>query len=808
MYGAQSRNEKAGIIQGASEGWDSSKPLEIQGFYKTTVPLLASDFLVTTFRHASGDRKEEQRFALEELQAKILSTTAPTKAALPWLKLARFGDAKTKRGSLRHDANVLAITGIEADYDAEEIAFGDAVERLAGAGILALLYTSPSHTEDTPRWRVLCPTSQELPPDRRAHLVARLNGLLGGVLAAESFTLSQAYYFGSINRNPSHQAVITPGKPIDEAQELDARAIGKPKPSRRREGSTREGGDGTRYGRAALDQECAAIRNAGPGQKWFTINKAAYSIGGLVTAGQLQEGPAYAALQDAVRTLQPQCEDFGHALRTLETGFQDGKAAPRDVPPQRSGDTTFQHRGGGGDGGGGVHGDDTEGTDAPHGIELTEDGVAREFERVFSSTLRFCHSIKRWHVWEGTHWRPNHDQLAFHWARTLVRQHNRNAEFKTKAITGKTAFAGGVERFAQAARPFAVTAAIWDADPWLLATPGGVIDLRTGQLRPANREDHITKIAAIAPAEKAHCPLWLAFLEQATSGDQELVRFLQQWAGYCLTGSVREHALLFIYGPGGNGKSVFLNILRAVLGDYCSTAAMDTLTEDGARRHLTFVAMLRGARLVTATETDEGKPWAEARIKQLTGGDPITANVMRGDPFTFTPNFKLTIAGNHKPAVRNVDEAMRRRINLVPFLYVPGNPDRELETKLQAELPGILRWAIEGCLDWQRHGLVRPQVVLDATAEYLEGQDLIGRWMAERTIMAPHLETPPGKLVTDCRAWAQANGETPPSASQLHSALEKVRGLRYAKTRGLRTCKGIGLKPDQEHWQQGAGGGR
>lgn len=771
---------------------------------------MASAFSLTIFRAASADAKEDRRFTLEELTALIIETTAPTKAALPWLKLARFGDQRTKRGSLRHNANVLGITGIEADYDGEEIAFEVAVEKMAGAGIRSLLYTSPSHTEDTPRWRVLCPTSKELPPEARGQLVARLNGILGGILAPESFTLSQAYYFGAINGNPSHQAVNLDGKPIDEAEELDAGAIGKPgKPNQPAPvGSQRQVNltfkhHGTAWGRAALERECAAIRTAGQGQKWTAIRKAAYSIGGLVASGQLQEAPAFAALKEAVHSLRAQCDDFPHALRTLETCFTDGKAAPREAPPPRPA-TGKRGHGGGSDR---LPPDDEPlpGLNTPYDIELTEDGVALEFERRFNNRLRYCHNLKRWHVWQETHWRPNHDHLAFHWARKLVREHNRNSEFKTKAITGKTAFAGGVEKFAQAARCFAVTAEIWDADHWLLGTPGGIVDLRTGQLRPAKQQDFITKIAAIAPAERADCPLWLAFLQQATGGDRDLIRFLQQWAGYCLTGIIREHALLFIYGPGGNGKSVFLNILRAILGDYCSTAAMDTFTEAGARRHLTFLAMLRGARLVTATETEEGQPWAEARIKQMTGGDPITANVMRGDPFTFTPAFKLTIAGNHKPALRNVDEAMKRRFNVVPFLHVPEKPDRELETKLQAELPGILRWAIEGCLDWQAHGLARPQVVLDATADYLEGQDLIGRWMAERCIMAPEPEVKPSQLVTDCRAWAQENGETPPSASQLRSALEKVRGIRYVTIKGTRKWKGIGLRPDQDT-RQGAGG--
>ena len=440
-------------------------------------------------------------------------------------------------------------------------------------------------------------------------------------------------------------------------------------------------------------------------------------------------------------------------------------------------------------------------------LELTEDGVALAFEKRHRDGLRYCHDTGGWYVWQGTHWQPNRDGLAFTWARDLVRSLNRRAEFKTKAITGKAAFAGSVEKFAQRARAFAVTAETWDRDPFLLGTPGGVVDLQTGQLRPARQDDYITKLTACAPAVSADCPTWFAFLRQATAGDNNLVLFLQQWAGYVLTGSTREHALMFIYGPGGNGKSVFLNTVSRIMGDYCRTAPMDTFTSSQGDKHPTDLAMLRGARLVTATETEEGRAWAEARIKQMTGGDPVTARFMRQDFFTYTPQFKLMIAGNHKPALKNVDDAARRRFNIVPFLHKPEAPDRQLEAKLMDEAPGILRWMVEGCLDWQRSGLERPKIVTDATAEYFEAQDTIGRWLAERCILDPQLQEKPGTLLADCKAWAAENGEAPPAAQQFRSALEKVRGVRYATVKGSQSVKGIGLKPTPDRRQGGEGGG-
>ena len=206
-------------------------------------------------------------------------------------------------------------------------------------------------------------------------------------------------------------------------------------------------------------------------------------------------------------------------------------------------------------------------------------------------------------------------------------------------------------------------------------------------LRQADHADGITKLTAVAPAPTADCPRWLAFLDETTGGDADLIRFLQQWCGYCLTGETREHALVFVHGGGGNGKSVFLNTITRIMHDYATTAAMDTFTASKFDKHPTDLAMLRGARLVTASETEEGRAWAEARVKQMTGGDPITARFMRQDFFTFFPNFKLFIIGNHKPVLQNVDDAAKRRFNIVPFTRKPEKPDRELETKLAGEWP-------------------------------------------------------------------------------------------------------------------------
>ncbi len=301
----------------------------------------------------------------------------------------------------------------------------------------------------------------------------------------------------------------------------------------------------------------------------------------------------------------------------------------------------------------------------------------------------------------------------------------------------------------------------------------------------------------MAPAAQATCPLWLTFLAEVTGKDESLIRFLKQWCGYCLTGDTREHALLFAHGPGGNGKGVFLNTVSRIMGDYARTAAMETFTASATDKHPTDLAMLRGARLVTASETEEGRAWAESRIKQMTGGDPIAARFMRQDFFEYVPDFKLTIIGNHKPVLRNVDDAARRRFNMAPFLFKPQTVDRQLEMKLRVEWPGILRWMIEGCLDWQQNGLIRPPVVINATAEYFSEQDTVHQWVEDCCILGARQSDTLKTLFKSWSDYALANGEKPGSSKWFNQTLSRL-GCEAVKStpsfRGQRGFMGISVK--------------
>jgi putative DNA primase/helicase len=220
--------------------------------------------------------------------------------------------------------------------------------------------------------------------------------------------------------------------------------------------------------------------------------------------------------------------------------------------------------------------------------------------------------------------------------------------------------------------------------------------------------------------------------------------------------------LFFLYGTGANGKSTFINTLLGIWGDYAQVAQMETFTENKNDRHPTELAALRGSRLVVASETEAGKRWAESRIKALTGGEPVRAHFMRCDDFEFTPQFNLLLSGNHKPALRSVDVAIRRRVQMIPFLVTIPQEDRdkELGKKLQAEWPQILQWAIDGCLAWQREGLNPPAAVRDATEEYFRAEDALLAWMDERVVVSPQAgSTRTSALYRDYKEWAEKAGE-------------------------------------------------
>ncbi len=433
---------------------------------------------------------------------------------------------------------------------------------------------------------------------------------------------------------------------------------------------------------------------------------------------------------------------------------------------------------------------------------FSDDALAAAFSAEHGGRLLHVAVWGQWLLWDGTRWARDETLAVPDLARGVCRAQSVIAGERAKdgpatpwvkRLAGAQTV-GAVVALARADRRHARPSDAFDAEPWALNTPAGVVDLRTGTMRPRRADDLPTKVAGTAPGDG--CPRWLEFLAEITGGDPEVISYLRRWAGYCLTGETREHAFLFLVGPGGNGKSVLVNTLAAAMGDYAATAPMETFMAAQHDRHPTDLAMLRGARLVLANETDAGRALAESRLKALTGGDRITARFMRQDFFTYQPAFKLVMVGNHRPVIRNPDDALRRRLHLLPIAFRPEAPDQNLGARLRGELPGILGWAVEGCLEWQRDGLGMPEAVRLATAEFFAEQDLLAQWLTERCEQKATFTAASASLYRNWTHWAQERGEIPGTQKAFSAELERHHAKR--KVHGVVTFLGLRLRLDAE----------
>lgn len=409
----------------------------------------------------------------------------------------------------------------------------------------------------------------------------------------------------------------------------------------------------------------------------------------------------------------------------------------------------------------------------------SEQWLATEVAGKLRGKVRYSPERRCWIVWDGSRWwidaalsAEDHIKLELRAvADKVARSNDKGAEAEAKRICS-TSCLNNVMSLVKSDRSIVVTQDALDFDLWKINTPAGLVDLTTGTMQSPDPDALCTKRTSVAPDASAKCPEWLRFLTEACGDDLAMVAYLQRLCGYALTGVTREQMLAFIWGQGGNGKSVFLNTLQHVLGDYAVVASMDTFTASHGDKHTTNLAMLAGARTVTASENAAGKRWDEALIKSITGGEKVSARFMRQNNFTFLPQFKLIFVGNHKPEIRDIDRAMRRRIQLVPFTVVPKVVDLDLGAKLKGEAPAILAWMIEGCLAWQQQGLQPPPRVLATTAEYFEAEDAFGRWLEECVTAKEGGYVTVADLYQSWVEWCNTNGEYPGKAKRLSSQLQ------------------------------------
>jgi len=423
--------------------------------------------------------------------------------------------------------------------------------------------------------------------------------------------------------------------------------------------------------------------------------------------------------------------------------------------------------------------------------EISEDELALEFTEA-NPNHRWVDAWHKWFYWTGQVWREDSTLHVFDLVRQFIRNYSWVSD-KPRDLRRATTIAA-VEKLARSDRAYSAVTDQWDADPMLLNTPSGMVDLRTGQVHEHSAEKYCTKITGTELA-LGQCPRWLRFLDDICKKDAELIAFLRRVSGYCLSGDTREHALFFLHGFGGNGKSTFLNVLKGVMGDYATDAPMETFTASKGDRHPTELAKLNGARLVVATETEEGRRWAESRIKQLTGGDRVSARFMRQDFFEYVPQFKLVIAGNHKPRIQNVDVAMRRRLHLVPFEASFQGDKRvtDMEEQLKDEWAVILGWMVEGFLEWQNQGLNPPASVSEATEHYFTNQDMLSEWRAERCETGPGKWETPTRLFASWREFAKAAQHPVGERSSFNDRMEAAGFMQHRDREKGRHWQGISV---------------
>jgi putative DNA primase/helicase len=417
----------------------------------------------------------------------------------------------------------------------------------------------------------------------------------------------------------------------------------------------------------------------------------------------------------------------------------------------------------------------TDFTLTPEPVQLTDAGNAELFAFLNCNNVRYSHTSRKWLIWDGSRWGRDQTGEIQRFARTALRllwghasavqDDDRRRKLMQHAL--KSEYEGRIRAMitlAQSERGIALTDAALDTDPWLLNVQNGTLNLKTGSLQAHRREDLITKIAPVKFDSTATCPRWEEFLQSVTNNDIDQITFLQKAIGYSLTGSVSEQVIFILYGTGANGKSTFINVIHRILGsDYALPTPTETLLEKRNGGIPNDLARLKGARFVSAVESECDRKLAEALVKQLTGGDKITARHLYAEWFDFEPTFKLFLAVNHKPSIKGSDYAIWRRIRLIPFTVTipPESQDKHLIEKLVVELPGILRWAVEGCIMWQAEGLKPSASVRAATEEYRFEMDFIGDFIRERCDTSDtQAQESFSALYENFTAWAKLVDET------------------------------------------------
>lgn len=438
----------------------------------------------------------------------------------------------------------------------------------------------------------------------------------------------------------------------------------------------------------------------------------------------------------------------------------------------------------------------------------SDNGNAECLAHIHGDELRFCHTRDSWLLWDGGRWHLDETAAAQRAMTAVVKARFRacsdipDPDQRKKAVVWAIGCEnnGKIEAglsMAQSLVQFTTKIDQYDRDQLIAACVGATLDLRACVHRSMRREDFITMQLGATYDPEATCPRWLQFMDEVFASNAELIAYIQRAVGYCLTGDTREQKMFLLHGGGLNGKSVFLQILTDLLGDYAANASFETFDANRRSESTNDLAALRGRRVVTVIETEDGKRLAEARVKSVTGQDLITCRFLYGEYFSYRPTYKIWLAMNHLPSIRGTDKGIWRRIQLIPFNQdFTGREDKTLHEALKSELDGILQWALEGLRQWWQRGLDTPAIVTNATNKYRAESDQTGRWMTDTMIQLSTVSITVAHAYQSYKTWCETNGETAMSQSKLSRVLIE-KGTDQAIIRNQRTWIGLGLRENE-----------
>ena len=409
---------------------------------------------------------------------------------------------------------------------------------------------------------------------------------------------------------------------------------------------------------------------------------------------------------------------------------------------------------------------------------LSESQAAHLFRLEYGDQIRFVPERGEWMIRDGDLW--NFDTAKG--VEALIREFLDRQNDASPRWKGSLSVVRSVKGFAECDATLQVPVTAIDTQEFLLGTATGVFNLeRQRRVRP-RAGTYVTRRTSVDPDFDAACPRWTKFLQQIFKNDSKKIAYFRRFCGYLLTGSVKEHKLLVIYGPGGNGKSVLVNVIASILGNYHKESLTKTFVENKSFKHETALAFIAGARFVTSGETDQGGTLNEATVKRATGADSLSARFLYKNPFSYRPNYKIWITTNHLPRLKSVGQDMQRRIHVLELDYIPPKPDHDLEKKLTKEHSAILAWMIQGTQDWIAQGLNPPKSVTRPTDQYFSEQDTLGAWIEARTREVGGAITPSSVLCESYNRYLRERG-LPDVDSSFFGRMLSARGYDSALTK-------------------------